>query len=102
MNLATNHASPENKVATSDARFDMRLTENFDDDDDATSSGWTWVAAILIAGVLIVSGYLDQETATIQASASSGVSASYAPSSSARQTLVADANKPAHRLDKGY
>ena len=101
MNLATNHASPENKVATSDARFDMRLTDKFDDD-DSTGSGWTWVAAILIAGVLIVSGYLDQETANIQASASSGVSASYASSSSARQTMVADANKPAHRLDKGY
>ena len=102
MNLATNYASSENKVATSDARFDMRLTDKFDDDDDSTGSGWTWVAAILIAGVLIVSGYLDQETANIQASVSSGVSASYASSSSARQTMVADANKPAHRLDKGY
>lgn len=101
MNLATNHASPENKVATSDARFDMRLTEKFDDDDDATSSGWTWVAAILIAGVLIVSGYLDQESASIQSS-SSVISANYASSSSAPQTMVADANRPAHRLDKGY
>ena len=101
MNLATNHASPENKVATSDARFDMRLTDKFDDDDDSTGSGWTWVAAILIAGVLIVSGYLDQETASIQPS-SSVISANYASSSSAPQTMVADANRPAHRLDKGY
>ena len=100
MNLATNYASSENKVATSDPRFDMRMTEKFDDD-DSTGSGWTWVAAILIAGVLIVSGYLDQETASIQSS-SSVISAHYASSSSAPQTMVADANRPAHRLDKGY
>ena len=100
MNLATNYASSENKVATSDPRFDMRMTEKFDDD-DSTGSGWTWVAAILIAGVLIVSGYLDQETASIQPS-SSVISANYASSSSAPQTMVADANRPAHRLDKGY
>ena len=100
MKLATASASPKNEVATSDPRFDMRLTEKFDDD-DSSSSGWSWVGAILIAGVLIVSGYLDQESASIQSS-SSVISANYASSSSAPQTMVADAYRPAHRLDKGY
>lgn len=61
MTTATSNVVNVNRRRTSDPRFDMRLTEKFDDD-DATSVGWTWVAAILIAGTLIVSGYLDQET----------------------------------------
>ena len=93
-------ASPENEVATSDPRFDMRLTEKFDDD-DSLSNGWTWVAAIMIAGVLILSGYLDQESTSIQSS-SSVVSTNYASSSSAQRTTLADANRPAHRSGKGH
>lgn len=62
MTPATSYAVNVNNHTTSDPRFDMRLTEKFDDD-DATSVGWTWVAATLIAGSLIVSGYLDDESA---------------------------------------
>ena len=94
-----NYATPENQVATSDARFDMRLTENFDD--DASSTGWTWVAAILIAGVLIVSGYLDQEAGNIEGTRTSTVGERYASNVSARQP-VADANTLVQRADKGY
>lgn len=99
MSSGTNYASAENQVATSDARFDMRLTENFDD--DASSTGWTWVAAILIAGVLIVSGYLDQEAGNIEGTGTSTVGERYASNVSARQP-VADANRLVRRADKGY
>lgn len=100
MTSGTNCATPKNQVATSDARFDMRLTENFDDD-DVSSSGWTWVAAILIAGVLIVSGYLDQEAGNIEGATSSKVGERYASNASAGQP-VADTNRLVHRADKGY
>lgn len=52
-------------VPTSDPRLDMRLTEKFDDD-ELDSTGWTWVAAILIGVVLIVSGYLVQESSRFE------------------------------------
>ena len=61
MTPATSYDVNANCQNTSDPRFDMRLTEKFDDE-GASNVGWTWVAAILIAGTLIVSGYLDQET----------------------------------------
>ena len=51
MDLENNLITADKRVATSDARFDMRLTENFDD--DASSTGWTWVAAILIAAAVL-------------------------------------------------
>ncbi len=62
MTPATRYVINVNRHSTSDPRFDMRLTEKFDDE-EATSIGWTWVAATLIAGSLIVSGYLDEESA---------------------------------------
>ncbi len=99
MSYGTNYATPENQVATSDARFDMRLTENFDD--DASSTGWTWVAAILIAGVLIVSGYLDQEAGNTAGTRTSTAGERYASNVSTRQP-VADANRLVQRADKGY
>ena len=65
MNAATRYVANVNHVAanvpTSDPRFDMRLTEKFEDD-ESDHNGWTWVAAMLIGGVLIVSGYLEQES----------------------------------------
>ena len=87
-------ATLETRVATSDARFDMRLTENFEDADQ-TSAGWSWVAAILIAGVLIVSGYLDQEAGSI-ATASAGRER-HAMNTSSSQTVVAAANETERR-----
>ena len=101
MSDGTDYVSPENRVATSDPRFDMRLTENFDD--DTSSNGWTWVAAILLAGVLIVSGYLDQESGIIDgASSVSAVGERYASNTSAPRTGVADTHRADKRSDKGY
>ncbi len=101
MNAATCNDTRDNHAATSDARFDMRLTEKFDDD-DASSAGWTWVAAILIGGVLIVSGYLDQESANVAGITATTVGQRYAAHPSASQTVIADATRTDRRADKGY
>ena len=101
MNAATCNDTPDKHAATSDARFDMRLTEKFDDD-DASSAGWTWVAAVLIGGVLIVSGYLDQESANDAGITATTVGQRYAAHPSASQTVIADATRTDRRTDKGY
>ena len=101
MNPGTDYIAHENSVATSDPRFDMRLTEKFDDE-DAASTGWTWVAAVLIAGSLIVSGYLDQESRHLEGTTAAAVTGSYASNTSAPQTAVAGANRADHRSVKGY
>ena len=101
MNAATCNDTPDNHAATRDARFDMRLTEKFDDD-DASSAGWTWVAAILIGGVLIVSGYLDQESANDAGTTATAVGQRYAANTSAPQAALAGATRTERRADKGY
>ena len=85
--------------ATSDPRFDMRLTEKFDDE-EATSVGWTWVAATLIAGSLIVSGYLDDESANPSRPAAK-VQKYAANTATAPSTDMSTKNADAGR-DKGY
>ena len=99
MSPGPDFATPDTRVATSDARFDMRLTEKFDDADQ-TSAGWTWVAAILIAGVLIVSGYLDQEAGSLATASAAGDR--YAVNTSPSQTVVAAAKQTERQSDKGY
>ena len=99
MTPATSYVINDNRHATSDPRFDMRLTEKFDDE-EATSVGWTWVAATLIAGSLIVSGYLDDESANPSRPAAKvqkyAANTATAPST-AMSTKSADVGR-----DKGY
>ena len=99
MSPATSYAINDSLHATSDPRFDMRLTEKFDDG-EATSVGWSWVAATLIAGSLIVSGYLDDESANPSRPAAKvqkyAANTATAPST-AMSTKSADVGR-----DKGY
>jgi hypothetical protein len=101
MNRGTDSITPEQRVGVSDPRFDMRMTENFGDGDEG-STGWTWIVAILIAGVLIISGYLDQESGDFDASTASGSVQTYVASTTAPATLVAAINSTDHRATKGY
>jgi len=99
MTPATSYIVNVNRQATSDPRFDMRLTEKFDDE-EATSVGWTWVAAVLIAGSLIVSGYLDAESAN-----TGGTTAKvekYASSKTAAPTTGMPVQSANVGRDKGY
>ncbi len=101
MDLENNLITPDKRVATSDARFDMRLTENFDDE-DAPSSGWPWVAAILFAGMLIASAYLDQESGNFAGTTSSVAGERYAANTAVPLTGVTDAQRPDAQSSKGY
>ena len=101
MGLENNLITADKKVATSDARFDMRLTENFDDE-DAASSGWPWVAAILFAGMLIASAYLDQESGNPVGATSAVAGERYAANTAAPLTGAADARGPDAQSSKGY
>jgi hypothetical protein len=101
MNRRTDSITPEQRVAVSDSRFDMRTTENFGDDNEG-STGWTWIAVILIAAAFIVSGYLDQESGEFDGNTASGTVQSYAASTTVPATLVAAVNSTDHRATRGY
>ena len=101
MELENNLITPDKRVATSDARYDMRITENFDDD-DASSSRWPWVAAILFAGMLIASAFLDQESGNTAGATSSVASEKYADSTASPLTGVAVAQRPDAQSSKGH
>ena len=96
MSPATSFVVNVNRNATSDVRFDMRLTNQFDDE-AATNAGWTWVAAILIAGTLIVSGYLDQESANPRGPSVAATADKYAV-----KKPTSPAYPGVHIADKGY
>ncbi len=104
MNLGTDSISPEQRVAVSDPRFDMRMTGKLDDE-SALRSSWIWVAALLLAGMFIVSGYMDDESRRAERKAVSG-SDTYASSSSmsspSTSTLVATSQNSDQRSAKGY
>ncbi len=101
MNAETNHAAPDNLAATSDARFDMRLTEKFDDGENS-GSGWMWVGALMFAGVLIVAGYLDPESPRPEQASTQALNERVALNDPASQAVAADAKRTDHRADKGY
>ncbi len=101
MNAETNRATSDNHAATSDARFDMRLTENFDDAEHS-GSGWMWVGALMFAGVLIVAGYLDQESPRPEQASSPVLNERIALNNSVPQAAAADTKRADHRSDKGY
>lgn len=105
MNAGTRFVANVNRIATnvptSDPRFDMRLTEKFEDD-DAASTGWTWVAAVLIGGVIIVSGYLEQESAQIERAEARTYDQRQGTHVSVSHTVVADGKQGKPRVDKGY
>jgi hypothetical protein len=101
MGRGTDSITAEQRVAVSDPRFDMRGTGQFDDD-DAPSTGWTWVAAIMIAAMFIVSGFLDEESRNTDGATAAGVTNSYAartaePSAAAANTILTE-----RQSAKGY
>lgn len=101
MELENNLITPDKRVATSDARYDMRITENFDDD-DASSSRWPWVAAILFAGMLIASAFLDQESGNTAGATSAVAGVRYAANTAAPLSGVANAQRPDAQSGKRY
>ena len=105
MNAATRYVANVNHVAanvpTSDPRFDMRLTEKFEDD-ESDHSGWTWVAGILIGGVLIVSGYLEQDSTSIDRASTHVSEQKYGANKTASHYVAVDTVRADPRAVRGY
>ena len=105
MNAATRYVANVNNIAanvpTSDPRFDMRLTEKFEDD-ESDHSGWTWVAAILIGGVLIVSGYLEQEPTRTDRASTHVSDQRHSTNQTASQYAAVDTVRAIPRVGKIY
>ena len=103
MYLGTDSISPEQRVAVSDPRFDMRMTGQFDDE-SALSASWTWAAAILIAAMFIVSGYMDEESRRVETRTDIGSAGTYAASTAmpSPTTLVATTQSEDQGFAKGY
>ena len=105
MNAATRYVAKVNNVAanvpTSDPRFDMRLTEKFGDD-ESDRSGWTWVAGILIGGVLIVSGYLEQGSTSIDRASTHVSEQKYGTNKTTSQYVAVDTVRADPRAVTGY
>ena len=105
MNAATRYVANVNHVAanvpTSDPRFDMRLTEKFEDD-ESDHSGWTWVAGILIGGVLIVSGYLEQDSTSIDRASTHVSEQKYGANKTPTQYVAVDTVRADPRGVTGY
>ena len=103
MHLQTDRISPEQRVAVSDPRFDMRMTGKFDDE-SALSASWTWAAAILIAAMFIVSGYMDEESRRAEGRTVSGSADTFASNTAMplASTFVANSQNMDERSAKGY
>ena len=96
MELGTDFITPNKRISDNDFRASHRASV----DENDTGGGWTWVAALLVAGLFIVSGYLDQESASAQTQLSeSSASPSYVASPPGGATMVAG---QAYQAEKGY
>ena len=72
------------------------------DDTDGLSDGWTWVAALLVAALFIVAGYLDQESGVPGVAFAAGNATAQASDISRPRAPVEDANWARRQVDKGY
>lgn len=101
MELGNDFVSPDKRITQNDFRSDQYWSER--PDESTAGDGWTWVAALLVAALFIVSGYLDQESGISHASSASGAAGTYT-SSSAPQASIASASvsESDRRSDKGY
>lgn len=101
MKPGNTYVALDNRITENDYRSTLRLTEN-SAEESKNSDGWTWVAALVVAALFIVSGYLDQESGMLERASATGVADRYASNTSAPQALVANANGSGRQFDKGY
>ena len=95
MGTNTDRFTPDERVAVTDYLAAARSELAYDE--ESGSSGWTWIAAILIAALFIVSGYLDQESGMFESSATQATGDKYASNSSAPQAPTISVAR-----EKGY
>ncbi len=94
--MGTDFVSPDKRITGNHFRSGQYWSER--PDESAADGGWTWVAALLVAALFIVSGYLDQEAGMTHASSTSNTAQPYASNSSAIPTSTTSIASN----DKGY
>ncbi|MEP7155421.1 MAG: hypothetical protein ABI905_06585 [Betaproteobacteria bacterium] len=98
MELGTDFVTPDKRISDNDFRASHR-TPGGDQGEGSMSDGWTWVAALLVAALFIVSGYLDQESG-IQHASANGPAQSFASSSPGSSASVGGGES--YQSEKGY
>lgn len=101
MQPKTSSTTNSHRSQLNDQSFDLRLSEPFDDDDSA-SSRWTWVAAALISGALIASGYLDREPQSFERGSAAVREHRDGPYATALLAPLKATNKTTSRPDHAY
>ena len=101
MQPKTSSTTNSHRSQLNDQSFDLRLVEPFDDDDSA-STRWTWVAAALISGAMIASGYLDREPKSFEPGSAAVREHRGGPYATASLAPPAATNKITPRLNQGY
>ena len=101
MNPGTDYVTPAKRISENDYRSTRHLSENFVGE-GMSSPGWTWLAALLVSALFIVSGYLDQESGIMEPASSSVLPERHASNISAPQVMVTGANKADGESAKGY
>jgi len=101
MSLRADYVTPGQRIVESDFRSTMPSLD-IPDDADALSDGWTWVAALLVAALFIVAGYLDQESGIPGVAFSARDSTAQVSVNAGPATQVDDANWAHRQVDKGY
>ena len=95
------YVTPGKKNVKNDTRTTMPSLE-IPGDAYTLSDGWTWVAALLVAALFIVAGYLDQESGVPGVAFAAWDTTMQAPVNSGPPTQVDDANWAHRQMDKGY
>ncbi len=101
MYLGNEYITPGQRVSNHAPRFDMRLAERCEDE-ESLSPGWTWVAALLVAAMFIVSGYLDEESRNFDGATVSGVVKGYAQNTVTPTVVAANSPGTDRHSAKGY
>lgn len=99
MNQVTNSLQLDRRITGNDGRASERARDS--EGQASSTDGWTWVAALIVAALFIVSGYLDQE-AGVDDGATSSATSQRISGNSASPSMVINTETVERRSDKGY
>ena len=100
MSTSTSYVAVDKRITQQDYRTPH--LSGMPGGEETSNSGWTWVAAIAVAALFIVSGYLDQESRMLEGSSTSAATEKYAANNSATQAPGANASTAERQSEKGY
>ena len=101
MSPGPHYVAFDKRITGNDYRPASRLTAPADEEGTA-STGWTWVAVLVVAALFIVSGYWDQESGIVESANAAATQDRYAPKNSAPQVAIGNATRADRQSGKGY